>query len=83
MKILVCLRDKKADLYLAPFVVPTMGVAFRSVSDEISRGGDGNALSSHPADFQLWQLGRFDEASGVIEADKSCVCEVESLILDK
>lgn len=64
--VIAALKDVKAGVYMSPFFVPTLSVAVRSISDEIKRGGDGNTLSAHPSDFQLWTLGVYDNASGVI-----------------
>lgn len=67
MKVICALKDVKADVFMLPMFVPTMGIAYRSIGDEIARGGDGNTLSTHPEDFQLWSLGTYDELHGVIK----------------
>lgn len=61
---LLCLRDLKAEAFLTPFFSPTRGVAFRELSDQLKRGGDGNVLASHPEDFDLYELGGFDTDGG-------------------
>lgn len=39
VKTLVCLFDKTAGMFFSPVAVPKLGVAFRNIQDEISRGG--------------------------------------------
>lgn len=66
MKIILSIYDKKAELYMQPFFVPTVGVAFRNLQDEIARGGDDNVLAKHPEDFQLFHIGHYEEEAGTI-----------------
>lgn len=66
MKVIVALFDSKAELFMQPMFVPSVGVAYRSIQDEAGRGGDGNVLASHGSDFELYHLGAYDEESGVI-----------------
>jgi hypothetical protein len=44
--------------------VPSVGVAIRSFSDEVNRQSDDNQLHNHPDDFDLYELGEFDDNSG-------------------
>lgn len=83
MKIICALFDKKAGEYMQPMFVPALGIAYRSLSDEIARGGEGNVLAPHHEDFQLWQLGLFDTETGVIVSDgcPKMICEVSTLVL--
>lgn len=83
VKTLVCLFDKTAGMFFPPVAVPKLGVAFRNIQDEISRGGDNNPLAEHPGDFQLWTVGTFDDEDGDLVAMKELVCEVSSLIIDR
>lgn len=71
-KIVLCLYDTKAELYNSPFVVPTIGVAYRNLADEVGRKGDpANQLAMHPEDFVCVQLGTFDEESGLLFPEKA------------
>lgn len=55
------LRDRQADMYLNPLFLPSVGMAVRSISDEVNRNGDAtNMVSNHPEDFELFHLGAFD-----------------------
>jgi len=59
--------DSKAEAYGRPFVVRSTGEGIRSFGDEINSGRDESQLSSHPEDFTLFEIGTWDDASGVIE----------------
>ncbi|WNK13343.1 MAG: nonstructural protein [Microvirus sp.] len=58
------LYDRKALVYGNPFVSPSNAAALRTFSFEVNRVADGNMLNSHPADFELFLLGQFDDVSG-------------------
>ena len=82
-KLLMSLYDLKAEEYLVPFLVPTLGSAYRMLQDEVKRGRDDSPLSTHPGDFDLIQLGVFDTESGDIDTDsRSRVVNVASLLTE-
>lgn len=60
--ILVSVRDKKAEAFHPPYAVPTKGIAIRAFGDALLKGG--SDLSAHPEDFDLFQVGEFDQISG-------------------
>jgi len=65
MKLTLCtVKDRAADAYGRPMFVPSVGVAIRSFSDEINRADAENQLYNHPDDFDLYELGEFDDNSG-------------------
>lgn len=74
-----CLKDTKAEAFMTPFFVPTMGVAFRSLGDEIAVPREGNTLAAHPEDFQLWTLGTYDNDTGKLLSRVELVCECTTL----
>jgi hypothetical protein len=66
MKLVLCtVKDRAADAYGRPMFVPSIGVAIRSFSDEINRNDPENQLFNHPDDFDLYELGEFDDNSGL------------------
>ncbi|WNK12616.1 MAG: nonstructural protein [Microvirus sp.] len=79
-KLLLALFDSKAEEFFAPFLVPTLGMAYRNLQDEIKRGGEGNILSSHPEDFILYRLGTYDTETGDIVVAREMVCKLSSLV---
>jgi len=58
-------KDRAADAYGRPMFVPSTGVAIRSFSDEINRNNAENQLYNHPDDFDLYELGQFDDNTGL------------------
>ena len=66
MKQIICtVKDRAADAFGRPMFVPSAGVAIRSFSDEINRNNADNQLFNHPDDFDLYELGEFDDNSGL------------------
>lgn len=61
-------RDSALNAYLRPFCVPAVGAAVRGFTDEVNRGD--SEMHKHPEDYELFQVGEFDEESGMIA---SCV----------
>lgn len=79
MKIVCALYDRKAEMYLDPFCVPTLAVAMRDVGADLNRSGE-NRLRDFREDFELWQLAVFDPESGFLEHMKPVkVCELHAL----
>lgn len=65
MKLILCsMKDRAADAFARPMFVPSIGVAIRSFSDEINRQAEDNQLYAHPDDFDLYDLGVFDDSDG-------------------
>jgi len=58
-------KDRAADAFGRPMFVPSTGVAIRSFSDEINRNNAENQLYNHPDDFDLYELGQFDDNTGL------------------
>lgn len=67
-KLVVCVvRDIKADLYGQPFFQATVGMAQRSFSDSVNRPDENSLLFKHPADFELFHLGTFDDQTATFD----------------
>lgn len=58
-------RDRASDTYGSPFLTVARGQAIRSFSDEVNRKDEGNQLFRHPEDFDLYELGEFDDSTGL------------------
>lgn len=68
MKLMVlCIRDRAANVYGQPFFSMSVGVAIRSFQDEVNRSAPDNNLNKHPEDFDLYQLGSYDDNSGLFD----------------
>lgn len=56
-------RDAKLEAFMPPFYFPTNGMALRAFMDTV--GDESSALAKHPSDFTLYELGSFDDSTGV------------------
>lgn len=84
VRLLLAIYDNKAEVYFAPFVAATMGAAYRNLADEVNKKGDpSNMLASHPGDFELCDLGSYDDETGYIEVHKSpkMICKLSDLVI--
>jgi len=65
MKLIVCsVRDKATEVFSRPFYVATAAQAIRTFTDEVNRQGDDNQFNKHPTDFDLYELGSFNDEDG-------------------
>lgn len=62
--IIFTVYDTKAEVYLPPFCVPTLGIATRAFTDCIN--SDTHTFGQHPSDYTLFQLGVFSDHDGQI-----------------
>lgn len=62
---LFTIYDEKAEVFLPPFFVPTLGIALRAFTDTIN--SKDHQFGKHPADYTIFQLGSFDDATAELE----------------
>lgn len=67
INIICSVKDRAADAFGRPLFVPSVGLAIRSFSDEVNRQADDNQMYHHSDDFDLFELGIFDDSTGIIE----------------
>lgn len=60
--IVVSVYDRAMDAFARPFFVPALGAAIRAFQDEVNRAE--SPMCSHADDYDLFELGTFDEDSG-------------------
>lgn len=65
--IIVAVFDSAAQAFNRPFYVPAVGMAVRSFRDEVNREAPENSMYHHPNDFELFELGQFDDQTGRFE----------------
>lgn len=65
-KVVVCVRDLKADTFFAPVCEISEGTAVRSFQEAVNAGGE-NMIAKYPADFELVRLGTFDDETAVFD----------------
>lgn len=54
--------DIKAEAYLPPFFVPTLGMALRAFKD--CAVSDSHQFGKNPEDYVLYEIGHFDDHTG-------------------
>lgn len=57
--------DSKAEAYLPPFYMATVGSATRAFTD--SANDPNHSFHKHPADYTLFLLGEYDEQKGTFD----------------
>lgn len=65
--------------YLNPFVAPDDNQVLASISADISRQDNVNAIAYAPHQFQVWQLGEIND-EGIIKPHKELICDVHTLV---
>lgn len=64
--IILSVKDLGAQSFGRPIFAPAVGVVLRSFADEVNRRADDNDMFKHPADFELYKIGTFDDLTGII-----------------
>lgn len=65
-KMIVALKDTAARVFGTPFFVQASAQAVRSLRDEVNSADSTSDVRRHPDDFELYEVGVFDEDSGVV-----------------
>lgn len=60
---IVSVRDRAVDAYAMPQFVVSIGGFLRAFADEVNRVDPANQLNKHPDDFDVYELGTFDDNS--------------------
>ncbi|AXH72181.1 MAG: nonstructural protein [Microviridae sp.] len=66
---IVAIRDRAIDTFGQPAFTASIGGAIRSFGDEIKRVDENNQLNKHPEDFDLYDLGTYDDGTGQFTQD--------------
>ena len=67
ISVIVSVKDSAAEAFGRPMYLQSIGVAIRSFTDEVNREDKDNQLFNHPDDFDLYELGVFDDATGMYQ----------------
>jgi len=63
----VCIFDRAANVFGRPAFVASIGLAVRSFQDEVNRSASDNDVFKHPEDFDLMDLGYYNDENGYFE----------------
>lgn len=61
---ILCIRDRAADVFGQPMFRPSIGAAIRGFADELNRAAQDNVMYQHPEDFDMYDLGVYDDGDG-------------------
>lgn len=65
MKLMVfAVYDTKAEVYGTPMFFPAKGLATRAFDDQVNNKE--SLFCKHPQDFTLFQIGEYDQESGLL-----------------
>jgi hypothetical protein len=67
IQVIVSVKDTAAQAFGRPVFVPAIPVAVRSFRDEVNRKDSNEDLARHPDDFELYEIGTFDDATGIVQ----------------
>lgn len=59
--------DTKAEAYLQPFFMQTRGAAIRGFTELVN--DKNHSFGKYPADYVLFEIGSFDDHTGLISAN--------------
>lgn len=73
--VVLSVYDRAAATYGRPLFAAAVGAAMRSFQDEVNRPAEDNPMYKHPGDFDLVELGTFDDQTGkFVSIDPKVVC---------
>ena len=64
--VIMSVRDTKTEVFGRPFCLTSVGQGVRSFTDEVNRRNEDNVMFHHSGDFSLWQLGTYDDVTGLV-----------------
>lgn len=68
--LIVAVRDRAANVFGRPAFTTTRGVAIRSFAEEINRPDQNNQFAKTPEDFDLYELGTWNDETGEFESKR-------------
>lgn len=74
---LFTIKDSKSATYGAPFASPNGGSATRTVA--MAMEDKTSLLARYPADFELWQVGTFDESTAQLSSAPEFIVNLSTL----
>lgn len=67
IQLMFAIRDSAAETFHPPFCARAVGQATRDFQTQINRADEQNPLYKHPEDFELYQVGTYEDRAGVIQ----------------
>lgn len=73
----IAVFDVQSQAFMRPMFVAAIGAGTRMVQDEVNRAAPDNLLYQHPQDFRVFELGEWDDQSGLFS-----LAELPRLVTD-
>lgn len=77
-QVIIALYDRGAEYYRPAAAIRTRGEALRGMKNEVNK--EGSEINAHPTDYELWQVGEFDDQTGEITPKKELIARAEDLV---
>lgn len=79
-KIIVAVRDVKAEAFFQPILADNLAIAMRNFAD--AAANPDMTIIKHPEDYALYRLGDYDMLTGIISAlDQPVhICSAEEML---
>jgi len=61
--------DSKMEAYMSPWLMPARGAAIRNFMEAAKDSQ--SQVCKHPGDFTLFEIGEFDDATGIVTMHKA------------
>lgn len=71
------IKDRASEHFNQPFFQHTAAAAIRIIKNEMRQ--ENSMLAAHPSDFELWELGTFDDQTGQLTNEHTRVARLEDL----
>nr|QJB19470.1 MAG: nonstructural protein [Microvirus sp.]QJB19697.1 MAG: nonstructural protein [Microvirus sp.] len=75
MKVLVALYDRATEAHAPIMTVHTKGEAIRSFRQAVN--DKQTPINANPTDYELWQVGTYDDEAGTITPHKELIARAE------
>lgn len=66
MKVIIAIKDTAARVFGTPFFVQHAAQAIRSLRDEVNSKESKSDVNQHPSDFELYEIGTFNDDTGLV-----------------
>lgn len=76
--IIISLYDRGAEYFRPAAAIRTRGEAIRGLRDQANNPE--TEIGSHPTDYELWQVGEFDDQTGEITPIKELISRAEDQV---
>lgn len=78
---IVAVKDRQLNAFMKPFACQSLGQAIRAFRDEVNNPQ--SELNKHPEDYELYEVGTWDEIHGALTGAKPNQIAIASNLVEK